>query len=124
MITGLDLLRYGCGRVTNVERVALLCDQAFGVMSFLDAEPWLRQMTFFDDARASDWPEDFVSKGHRYAFQAWTPERIWFSSSRDGVAILDWRPVDGDEWMRSMSAFEPELIEISSGRLWKFGRPE
>lgn len=65
-----------------------------------------------------------MPRGHRYYFQVWTPTRIWYASSEDGVAMLSWQAITDDEWLRAASAFEPDLVEISSGRLWKFGRPE
>src|SRR5690606_3235534 len=115
-------LAHAGDRLGEILHAGVRVDDQFGIVDPRDLPSWLGQMTFFDDADAVDWPADAMPPGRVFAFQVWTEFRIWWSSSKDGVAYLAWRPIDTTEWLIAMSAFEPKLTYIGNGHVWRFGK--
>ena len=121
-VTGLQLLRQAGDRLGAVTAACIRVDGYFGAVPVLELDAWLERMSFFDDPLDPGWTGHAAPAGHDYRFQIWTRSRIWFVGERDGIARLEWMPLTPEEWTVAASRFQERLVNISTGRPWRFGR--
>ena len=120
-VTGRQLL-HQAGDLGEITAACVRVDEYVGVVPLENLDGWLGRMTFYDDFADPQWTGNPVPHGHEYRFQVRTASRIWFISEYDGIARLDWVPLTAAEWQRVIAMFEERLIDIATGRTWRFGK--
>lgn len=123
MMTGWELLMSAAVKPEDIETLCVRLGGGFGQVPVKEAQLWLSQMNFYASYDDDGWDgTPTFPKGAQWAFQVWTPQRIYRTEVFDRLIFLQSVPRTPEHWMRVMT-IKQELRDLSTGRMWRRGEP-